>query len=56
MRLSLGAVDFVAKPAVDVERGIREANQEIIAKVKMAAQARVRPAGERPRLGGRGSS
>src|SRR5208282_3505847 len=28
--LSLGAIDFVAKPAVDVERGIREANQEII--------------------------
>src|SRR5271155_1171089 len=39
--LSLGAVDFVAKPAVDVERGIREANQEIISKVKIAAQARV---------------
>jgi len=41
--LSLGAVDFVAKPTVDVVRGIREANQEIIAKVKIAAQARVRP-------------
>src|SRR5580692_12859276 len=41
--LSLGAVDFVAKPAVDVERGIREANQEIISKVKIAAHARVRP-------------
>jgi two-component system, chemotaxis family, protein-glutamate methylesterase/glutaminase len=41
--LSLGAVDFVAKPAVDVERGIRQANQEIISKVKIAAQARVRP-------------
>ncbi|HWX81865.1 MAG TPA: chemotaxis response regulator protein-glutamate methylesterase [Steroidobacteraceae bacterium] len=40
--LSLGAVDFIAKPVVDVERGIREANQEIISKVKMAAQARVR--------------
>src|SRR5271169_1922346 len=41
--LSLGAVDYVAKPVVDVERGIREANQEIISKVKIAAGARVRP-------------
>ncbi len=48
--LSLGAVDFVAKPAVDVERGIREANQEIISKVKIAAQARVRPLAAVPTL------
>jgi two-component system, chemotaxis family, protein-glutamate methylesterase/glutaminase len=41
--LSLGAVDFVAKPVVDVARGIREAGQEIISKVKIAARARVRP-------------
>jgi two-component system, chemotaxis family, protein-glutamate methylesterase/glutaminase len=41
--LALGAVDFVAKPMVDVVHGIKEAAQEIIAKVKMAASARVRP-------------
>jgi two-component system chemotaxis response regulator CheB len=41
--LSLGAVDFVAKPKVDVAHGIKEAAQEIISKVKMAAHARVRP-------------
>jgi two-component system chemotaxis response regulator CheB len=41
--LSLGAIDFVAKPVVDVLHGIKEAAQEIIAKVKMAARAQVRP-------------
>src|SRR5258707_6050360 len=41
--LALGAVDFVAKPAVDVAHGIKESAQEIIAKVKMAARAQVRP-------------
>ncbi|MGH9564067.1 MAG: response regulator, partial [Terracidiphilus sp.] len=41
--LSLGAVDFVAKPAIDVAIGIRDAAQEIVAKVKMAAHAQVRP-------------
>jgi two-component system, chemotaxis family, protein-glutamate methylesterase/glutaminase len=41
--LSLGAIDFVAKPAVDVVHGIREAAQEIVSKVKMAARAQVRP-------------
>ncbi len=41
--LALGAVDFVAKPTVDAVRGIRDAGQEIIAKVKIAARAQVRP-------------
>ncbi len=40
--LALGAVDFVAKPAVDVVHGIKDAAQEIIAKVKMASHAQVR--------------
>ncbi len=40
--LALGAIDIVAKPVLDVMQGIREAGQEIIAKVKMAASARVR--------------
>src|SRR5580658_3704370 len=41
--LSLGAVDFVAKPTVDVIHGIKESSREIISKVKMAAHAQVRP-------------
>ena len=41
--LSLGAVDFVAKPTVDVSQGIKESAGEIISKVKMAAHAQVRP-------------
>jgi two-component system chemotaxis response regulator CheB len=41
--LSLGAIDFIAKPVVDVAHGIKEAAQEIISKVKMAAHAQVRP-------------
>ena len=48
--LALGAVDFVAKPTVDVVHGIKEAAQEIIAKVKTAAHARVRPLVEAPVL------
>jgi two-component system chemotaxis response regulator CheB len=48
--LALGAVDFVAKPAVDVAHGIKESAQEIIAKVKMAARAQVRPLVEAPAL------
>jgi two-component system chemotaxis response regulator CheB len=41
--LSLGAIDFVAKPAIDAVHGLREAAEEILAKVKVAARARVRP-------------
>ncbi len=41
--LSLGAVDFVAKPKLDVARGLESYAEEIVGKVKAAAQARVRP-------------
>jgi two-component system, chemotaxis family, protein-glutamate methylesterase/glutaminase len=41
--LALGAIDFVAKPTIDVVHGLKEAAQEIIVKVKVAARARVRP-------------
>jgi two-component system chemotaxis response regulator CheB len=41
--LALGAVDYVAKPVVDAAHGIRDAAQEIISKVKMAAHAQMRP-------------
>jgi two-component system, chemotaxis family, protein-glutamate methylesterase/glutaminase len=39
--LELGAVDFVAKPKIDVAGGLTEYSDEIIAKVKVAARARV---------------
>lgn len=39
--LELGAVDFVAKPKVDIAGSLGEYAEELIAKVKMAAQARV---------------
>jgi two-component system chemotaxis response regulator CheB len=39
--LELGAIDFVAKPKVDIAGGLGDYSDEIIAKVKVAAQARV---------------
>jgi len=41
--LALGAVDFVSKPKLDVASGLQSYSDEIIAKVKTAAKARVRP-------------
>jgi two-component system chemotaxis response regulator CheB len=50
--LALGAIDFIAKPKVVDEGGIAGFAQETIAKVKMAAHARVQPlAGPRPNGG-----
>ena len=40
--LELGAVDFVTKPKLDLEAGIRQYADELIAKIKAAARARVR--------------
>jgi two-component system chemotaxis response regulator CheB len=40
--LELGAVDFVAKPKIDVERGTLELGTVLIEKVKAAARARLR--------------
>jgi two-component system, chemotaxis family, protein-glutamate methylesterase/glutaminase len=42
--LSLGAVDFIAKPAGDTEEGMNDYAEEIIAKVTMAAQANFKKA------------
>ena len=39
--LALGAVDFVAKPKLDIARGLRDYAQLLAEKVKLAAQARV---------------
>ncbi|HVV82296.1 MAG TPA: chemotaxis-specific protein-glutamate methyltransferase CheB, partial [Kofleriaceae bacterium] len=41
--LELGAVDFVAKPAVDVVRGLTGLADELAAKLRAAARARVGP-------------
>jgi len=40
--LELGAVDFVTKPKIDLEAGIRQYADELTAKIKAAARARVR--------------
>ena len=40
--LELGAVDFVTTPRIDVARGFEEKRDELIAKIKAAARARVR--------------
>jgi two-component system chemotaxis response regulator CheB len=47
--LSLGAVDYVSKPKLDVSSGTIEQAEEIVLKVKAAARARVRqPAASAP--------
>jgi two-component system, chemotaxis family, protein-glutamate methylesterase/glutaminase len=46
--LELGAVDFVTKPKLDVERGTGRLATEIVAKVKMAAASRPRRRTELP--------
>jgi two-component system, chemotaxis family, protein-glutamate methylesterase/glutaminase len=43
--LSLGAIDYVSKPKVDVSNGTVEQAEEIVAKVKAAARAKVRRGG-----------
>lgn len=41
--LELGAVDFITKPKIDLREGMEEVAQDLIAKVKAAAMAHVRP-------------
>jgi two-component system chemotaxis response regulator CheB len=45
--LSLGAIDYVSKPKLDVSNGTIEQGEEIVVKVKAAARARVRSASVR---------
>ena len=40
--LELGAVDFIAKPKIDLREGMEEIAQDLIAKVKAAAMANVK--------------
>jgi len=48
--LELGAVDFVSKPKVDVVQGLDEYAEDIVAKVKAAAGARVRAMQSAPQV------
>ena len=48
--LSLGAIDYVSKPKLDVSNGTIEQGEEIVAKVKAAARARVHRAADPPTL------
>ncbi len=48
--LELGAVDFVAKPKVDVSNSLNAYAEDIIAKVKMAAKAHIRAFEEKPKV------
>ncbi|MFT3694117.1 MAG: chemotaxis response regulator protein-glutamate methylesterase [Kofleriaceae bacterium] len=45
--LELGAIDFVAKPKLDVKKGMADLGSEIIGKVKVAARAKPQALGER---------
>jgi two-component system chemotaxis response regulator CheB len=40
--LELGAVDFIAKPTMDVENALNDYADDIIAKVKVASQANIK--------------
>ena len=46
--LEYGAVDFVAKPKVDLSESLAQYGEEIIEKVRVAAAARVRPLERQP--------
>jgi two-component system, chemotaxis family, protein-glutamate methylesterase/glutaminase len=46
--LELGAIDFIAKPCLDISTGLGHLASEIIEKVKQTAQARVRRPGRSP--------
>ena len=50
--LELGAVDFIAKPKLDLREGMEEVAQDLIAKIKAAAMAKVGGKG----AGGRGKT
>ncbi len=45
--LELGAIDFVAKPRIDIAGTLEDYESELIAKVRVAAQARVLPRSEK---------
>jgi len=44
--LAIGAIDYVTKPKIDVAHTLADFAQEIVAKVRMAATARIQPCNE----------
>jgi len=46
--MEIGAVDFIAKPKIDVKEGLDDYKDEILTKVKMAAKAKVRAYDDSP--------
>lgn len=46
--LDAGAVDFISKPKIDVKQGLQEYSEEIVSKLRSAAQAKVRSIGSQP--------
>jgi two-component system chemotaxis response regulator CheB len=52
--LELGAVDFITKPKFDLREGMEEIAQELIDKIKAAAQAKVWGKGGDSGVGGKG--
>jgi two-component system, chemotaxis family, protein-glutamate methylesterase/glutaminase len=40
--LELGAIDFVTKPKIDIQRGVSDAGREIVDKIRIAATAKMR--------------
>ncbi len=48
--LELGAVDYISKPKVNIAKELEKYAEEIITKVKMSAEARVRTLDERNRI------
>lgn len=53
--LEYGAVDFVAKPKLDVAEGLKDYADEIVGKVRVAAVSRVRPLERKPVLAATGT-
>jgi len=49
--LELGAIDFVAKPKVDIAGSLGDYAEELIAKIKVAAKARITARAIAPRIG-----
>jgi two-component system chemotaxis response regulator CheB len=47
--LELGAIDFVGKPKIDIAGSLADYADELIAKIKMAGEARVSPRSSAPR-------
>lgn len=47
--LELGAVDFITKPKIDLREGMEEVAQDLIAKIKAAASAKVKRTGSAQR-------